>query len=89
MKIHQVVFMNVRVGLFCEEQCALSRSNSPGTIRRIRKIKLSTILDLPALHSDGYPPETIVAKNFQAMTVPGMANSRMKDFYDMRCAWWS
>jgi hypothetical protein len=27
--------------------------------------------------------ETIIAEKFQAMTVLGMANSRMKDFYDI------
>lgn len=42
-----------------------------------------TILDFPAPHLHGYPPETIIAEKFQAMTALGMANSRMKDFYDI------
>lgn len=42
-----------------------------------------TILDFPAPHLYGYPPETVIAEKFQAMTVLGMANSRMKDFYDI------
>ena len=42
-----------------------------------------TILDLPAPHLYGYPPETVIAEKFQAMIVLGMANSRMKDFYDI------
>jgi hypothetical protein len=30
-----------------------------------------------------YPPETVLAEKFQAMTVLGIANSRMKDFFDV------
>lgn len=41
------------------------------------------ILDFPVPHLYGYPPETVIAEKFQAMTVLGMANSRMKDFYDI------
>ena len=46
-------------------------------------IDYPTILDFPAPHLYGYPPETVVAEKFQAMTVLGMANSRMKDFHDI------
>jgi predicted nucleotidyltransferase component of viral defense system len=42
-----------------------------------------TILDFPVPHLYGYPPATVIAEKFQAMTVLGMANSRMKDFYDI------
>lgn len=42
-----------------------------------------TILDLPAPHLNGYPPETVVAEKFHAMIILGMANSRMKDFHDI------
>jgi predicted nucleotidyltransferase component of viral defense system len=47
------------------------------------RLDYPTILDLPAPHLYGYPPETVIAEKFQAMTVLGMANSRMKDFYDI------
>jgi predicted nucleotidyltransferase component of viral defense system len=47
------------------------------------KLDYPTILDFPAPHLYGYPPETVIAEKFQAMTVLGMANSRMKDFYDI------
>ncbi|MDR3511053.1 MAG: nucleotidyl transferase AbiEii/AbiGii toxin family protein [Caulobacteraceae bacterium] len=30
-----------------------------------------------------YPPETVLAEKFQAMTALGIANSRMKDFFDV------
>jgi hypothetical protein len=70
--------------LFREEQCALSCSNSPGTLTAVsERLDYPIILDFPTLHPDGYPPETIVAEKFQAMTVLGIANSRMKDFYDI------
>jgi predicted nucleotidyltransferase component of viral defense system len=47
------------------------------------RLDYPTILDLPAPHLYGYPPETVIAEKFQAMTVLGIANSRMKDFYDI------
>jgi len=47
------------------------------------EIALPTLLDFPAAKLRAYPPETVVAEKFQAMTKLGMANSRMKDFYDV------
>ena len=47
------------------------------------RLDYPTILDFPAPHLYGYPPETVIAEKFQAMTVLGKANSRMKDFYDI------
>jgi hypothetical protein len=47
------------------------------------RLDYPTILDFPAPRLYGYPPETVIAEKFQAMTVLGMANSRMKDFYDI------
>jgi hypothetical protein len=42
------------------------------------------MLDFPAPRLRNYPRETVVAEKFQAMVYLGMANSRMKDFYDIR-----
>jgi predicted nucleotidyltransferase component of viral defense system len=42
-----------------------------------------TLLDFPAPHLRVYPRETVVAEKFQAITVLGLLNSRMKDFYDL------
>lgn len=42
-----------------------------------------TLLDLPAPELQAYPRETVVAEKFQAMVQLGIANSRMKDFYDI------
>lgn len=46
-------------------------------------LELPTILDFPAFRLRTYPRETVVAEKFQAMVMLGMANSRMKDFYDL------
>lgn len=43
-----------------------------------------TTLDFPAPYLRIYPRETVVAEKLQAMVYLGMANSRMKDFYDLR-----
>jgi predicted nucleotidyltransferase component of viral defense system len=42
-----------------------------------------TLLDYPAPHLRVYSRETVVAEKFQAMVHLGMANSRMKDFFDV------
>ncbi len=47
------------------------------------EVEYPTLLDLPAPHLRVYPRETVVAEKFQAMIHLGMANSRMKDFYDV------
>jgi hypothetical protein len=38
-------------------------------------------LDAPVLRA--YPPEAVIGEKFQAMVVLGIANSRMKDFFDV------
>lgn len=46
-------------------------------------VELPTLLAMPAPSLRAYPKETVVAEKFQAMVVLGMANSRMKDFFDL------
>ncbi|PQO45246.1 nucleotidyl transferase AbiEii/AbiGii toxin family protein [Blastopirellula marina] len=46
-------------------------------------IEFPTLLNMPAPELATYPRETVVAEKFQAMVMLGMANSRMKDFYDL------
>ena len=41
------------------------------------------LLDMPVPRLRGYARETVVAEKFQAMVDLGMANSRMKDYYDL------
>ena len=48
------------------------------------EIEFQTILEgssKPCIRA--YPPETVIAEKFQAMVDLGMANSRLKDFYDL------
>jgi hypothetical protein len=46
-------------------------------------VQYPALLDLPAPVLAAYPRETVVAEKFQAMAVLGIANSRMKDFFDL------
>jgi predicted nucleotidyltransferase component of viral defense system len=46
-------------------------------------VAFPTILDFPTPALMAYPRETVVAEKFQAMVALGIANSRMKDFYDL------
>jgi predicted nucleotidyltransferase component of viral defense system len=47
------------------------------------EIDYPVLLKAPAPHLRAYPVETVVAEKFQALTALGMANSRLKDFYDL------
>ena len=49
----------------------------------IEEISLPVLLDLPAPRLRAYARETVVAEKFQAMVMLGLANTRMKDFYDV------
>ena len=46
-------------------------------------VEFPPLLDLPAPRLRAYPRETVVAEKLEAMVHLGMANSRMKDFYDV------
>jgi len=52
---------------------------TPGPV----EIEYPTLLDSPAPHLRAYPVETVVAEKFEAMVTLGIANSRLKDFYDL------
>ena len=41
------------------------------------------LLDAPAPRLRAYPVTTVVAEKFQALVLLGIANSRLKDFYDL------
>lgn len=50
-----------------------------------QEVAFPTILDdFPAPHLCAYPRETVVSEKLEAIVSLGMANSRMKDFYDIR-----
>ncbi len=46
-------------------------------------VEFPPLLDFPAPRLHAYPRETVVAEKLEAMVQLGMANSRMKDFYDI------
>lgn len=46
-------------------------------------IEYPTLLDLPSPILKAYAKETVIAEKFHAMVHRGIANSRMKDFYDV------
>jgi hypothetical protein len=46
-------------------------------------VEFPALLDFPAPKLRAYPRETVVAEKLEAMVQLGMANSRMKDFFDV------
>lgn len=46
-------------------------------------VEFPTLLDFPAPRLRAYPRETVMAEKLNAIVVLGMANSRMKDFFDI------
>jgi predicted nucleotidyltransferase component of viral defense system len=46
-------------------------------------IDLPVLLEMPSPHLRAYPPETVIAEKLHAMVALGLANSRMKDYYDV------
>ncbi|MGI8783635.1 MAG: nucleotidyl transferase AbiEii/AbiGii toxin family protein [Acidobacteriota bacterium] len=49
-----------------------------------KEAEFPTLLDFPAPTLLTYPRESVVAEKFEAMVKLGIANSRMKDFHDLR-----
>lgn len=49
-----------------------------------REIHYPVLLDAPSPCLLAYPVETVVAENFEALVARGIANSRLKDFYDLK-----
>jgi len=47
------------------------------------ELEFPTLLEFPAPKLHAYPKESVVAEKFEAVVKLGMANSRMKDFYDL------
>lgn len=47
------------------------------------EIDYPVLLNAAVPHLRAYPVETVVAEKFQALTTVGMANSQLKDFYDL------
>jgi len=49
----------------------------------VEEIEYPTLLDAPVPKVRAYPRETVVAEKYEATVRLGIANSRMKDFYDL------
>lgn len=47
------------------------------------QVTFPTTLDFPAAVLKAYPKESVIAEKLQAMVSLGIANSRMKDFFDV------
>ena len=47
------------------------------------ELEYPVLLDQPAPRLNAYPRETVAAEKFEAMVALDLANSRMKDFYDL------
>lgn len=47
------------------------------------EVEYPSLLGLPSTRLRAYPRETVIAEKLEAMVVLGMANSRMKDFWDV------
>jgi len=74
----------------CEARLGQARIDLPidvgfGDAVTPREVRLSypTMLPFPAPVWPMYPRETVVAEKFQTMVALGIANSRMKDFFDL------
>ena len=52
---------------------------TPGIVQ----VVYPTLLDFPAPRVQGYPPETVVAEKFEVIARLGIANTRVKDFFDL------
>jgi Nucleotidyl transferase AbiEii toxin, Type IV TA system len=48
-----------------------------------RELSYPTLLDMQPPNIHTYSPATVIAEKFQAMVALGIANGRMKDYYDL------
>ena len=48
-----------------------------------KEVEFPTLLEFPKPRVRAYPVETVVAEKLQALVTLGIANSRMKDFFDL------
>jgi hypothetical protein len=75
----------------------LTRANLAGAVVRVQidvgfgdaitpgaiEVEWRELLGFPEARLLAYPPETVIAEKLEAATVLGLANSRMKDFFDL------
>ena len=81
-------YQGVRVG--CRAQLGQARIDlqidvgfGDAVVPRPASVNYPAMLEFAAPVLRAYPRETVVAEKFQAMVMLGIANSRMKDFFDL------
>lgn len=52
-------------------------------VEAAQSIDYPSLLDMERPHIRAYPPAQVIAEKFQAVVAFGLANGRMKDFYDL------
>ena len=79
-------------GIRLKTSAYLERSRIPVTldvgfgdalVDATQTIDYPSLLDMEQPKIRSYPPETVIAEKFQALVALGLANGRMKDFYDL------
>lgn len=79
-------------GIRLKTSAYLERSRIPVTLdigfgdaltNATQMIEYPSLLGMEQPRIRSYPPETVMAEKFQAIVVLGLANGRMKDFYDL------
>lgn len=76
------VTLNAMLGkanIHLQVDCGFGDAITPSPVRH----DFPTILEFPSPRLQTYPKETMVAEKIEAIVRLGMANSRMKDFYDL------
>lgn len=78
MRVHfNATLDNARIPL--QVDIGLGDAITPAAV----EAEFPTLLDFPAPRVMAYPKPTVIAEKFQAMVALGIANSRMKDFFDV------
>jgi len=84
-KVYTGVRVTLRVGLDgaripVQVDVGFGDAVTPGP----QAVDYPVLLDAPTPKLRAYPVETVIAEKLHAMTVLGLNNSRMKDFYDLK-----
>jgi hypothetical protein len=75
----KIEFRIGRTGEMMQIDIGFGDSVRPGA----SEVQFPSILAMPPAKLKAYRPETVIAEKVEAMIILGMANSRMKDFFDV------
>ena len=84
----EAAYMGVRVKLDADLDGAVIAlqvdvGTSDAVVPPPQQVDMPSLLELPHARVMAYAKETVIAEKFEAMVQLGIANSRMKDFYDL------